>query len=55
MTGEIIYMTAGFFFIIGFAIYSQVKYARLEMKYYNLRRVNKILQERLAKSEERPF
>jgi glutamine synthetase adenylyltransferase len=36
-------------------IFTVVKYARLEIAYNELRKVNKILQKRLANSYERPF
>jgi hypothetical protein len=55
MTGAVIYVTAGFILATALLVYSTVKYARLEMAYDNLRRVNNILRQRLANSEERPF
>lgn len=36
-------------------IYTAVKYARLEIAYNELRKVNNILRQRLANSHERPF
>ena len=55
MTGTIIAVTIALVMATGLLIHSTIQNARLERAYYDLRKVNKILQQRLANSEERPF
>jgi hypothetical protein len=55
MTGTIIALTAVSAVSVGLLVYTALQHSRLEQAYYDLRKVNKILQQRLANSEERPF
>lgn len=55
MTGNTTLVWIGLAILTAINIYSTVKYARLESAYNELRKVNKILRQRLANSHERPF
>lgn len=55
MTGTIYAITVVMVLAVGLLAYTTVQHARLEIAYKELRKVNKILQQRLNNSAERPF
>lgn len=55
MTGTILAVTIALVTSTGLLVYTTIQHSRLEQAYKELRKVNKILQQRLANSEERPF
>ena len=55
MTGTILAVTIALVTSTGLLIHTTIQHARLERAYKELRKVNKILQQRLNNSAERPF